>query len=280
MRWTPGHRSDDVEDRRGASGARLGGAGTKLGLGGVVVVAAVVLLTGGDLRTVLGLLSGGGQGAPSAEVGDAPIDPANDPERELVEFMSFALDDMQAVWPRLLPTYQRAKLVLYRRGTNTGCGYGSSAVGPFYCPPDQKVYLDLSFFGELRRRFGAPGDFAQVYVLAHEIGHHVQQLTGQFERRDKADNQVSVRLELQADCYAGVWAHSTAQRKLIDQGDFAEAMRAAEAIGDDTLQQQAGGRVAPETFTHGSSAQRQRWFRRGYDNGDPKACDTFAVAQP
>jgi predicted metalloprotease len=206
---------------------------------------------------------------------------ATTPEEEkLVEFVSFVLDDAQATWARLLPQYERARLVLFRDATPSACGLGQSATGPFYCPADHKVYIDLGFYADLRRRFGAPGDFAQAYVLAHEIGHHVQSVVGtdrevrrlQQSRPDQA-NPLSVRLELQADCYAGIWGHTAAQRGHLEVGDVEEGLAAAAAIGDDRL---TGGRVAPDQFTHGSSAQRVEWFRRGLETGRIEACDTFA----
>ena len=202
----------------------------------------------------------------------------------MVELVSFVLDDAQEVWTRLLPgQYREAKLVLFRRGVESGCGIAPSEVGPFYCPADEKVYIDLSFFDDLHRRFSAPGDFAQAYVLAHEIGHHVQRVTGTEQRvrqmqasRPGMKNELSVRMELQADCYAGVWGNSTSQRRILEQGDVDEALRAASAIGDDRLQRRSGGTVNPDSFTHGTSAQRATWFKRGMESGDPRSCDTFA----
>lgn len=208
-------------------------------------------------------------------------------ERPEVLFVSFVLDDVQKTWDRLLPAqtgvpYHHAKLVLYRNSFPSACGRASLSTGPFYCPGDEKVYLDLGFFNELKRRLGAPGDFAQAYVIAHEIGHHVQKLLGteqkvqRLRHEDPREaNPLSVRLELQADCYAGVWAHSTEQRKIVNQADVAAAMRAAAAVGDDRLQRMGQGYVNPESFTHGSSAERVQWFRRGLDSGQVKACDTF-----
>jgi predicted metalloprotease len=208
-------------------------------------------------------------------------------ERPEVRLVSFVLDDVQKTWDRLLPEqekipYHHAKLVLYRNSYPSACGRASMATGPFYCPGDEKVYLDLEFFNELKRRFGAPGEFAQAYVIAHEIGHHVQKLLGietkvqrlrQQEPREA--NPLSVRLELQADCFAGIWAHSTEQRKIVDQSDVSAAMRAAAAVGDDRLQRMGQGYVNPESFTHGTSAERAQWFRRGLDSGRIAACDTF-----
>jgi predicted metalloprotease len=284
MRWRRGGVSGDVEDRRGVS---LGGRGLKLGVGGTIVVGLLSLLLGTDLFAILG--SGGPAGNLQGEPGPgagAPVD-ASPAERERVEFVSFVLDDLQAVWTRELERaggrYERAKLVLFRDAVESECGVGESATGPFYCPLDGKVYLDLGFFDELSRRFGAPGEFAQAYVIAHEIGHHVQNLlgvSGEVRRAQQARpgqrNELSVRLELQADCLAGVWAHSTGERELLEEGDVEAAMGAAAAIGDDRLQRSAGRRVSPESFTHGSSEQRVSWFRRGAEAGRVDACDTFA----
>jgi predicted metalloprotease len=280
MRWTPGGRSSDLEDRRGWGGGRFGG-GMRMGLGGVVVLLVLSLVTG---QNFLSLLDGGGPdtgAAPSA----GPVETTPEEER-LVEFVSFVLDDAQTTWARILEErgrpYQRAKLVLFRGGVQSGCGSAPSAAGPFYCPADGKVYIDLGFYDQLRSQFGAPGDFAQAYVLAHEIGHHVQNLLGtarevrgaQGERPDIA-NELSVRLELQADCYAGVWGHSTAQREILERGDVEEGLGAAAAVGDDRIQGMSGGGVRPESFTHGSSRQRVEWFRRGLESGRPEDCDTF-----
>jgi predicted metalloprotease len=223
-----------------------------------------------------------------AQVAHRQPDTARDErERPEVRVVSFVLDDVQKNWDRILPAqtgvqYRHAKLVLYRNSFPSACGRASMSTGPFYCPGDEKVYLDLEFFNELKRRFGAPGEFAQAYVIAHEIGHHVQKLLGiegkvqrlrQQEPREA--NPLSVRLELQADCYAGVWAHSTEERKLINQSDISAAMRAAGAVGDDRLQRMGQGYVNPESFTHGTSAQRVQWFKRGFDTGRVSACDTF-----
>jgi hypothetical protein len=252
-----------------------------LGIGGILLLVVLSLVFGQDF---LGLLEGGSPTALSPDDAVAPIvDPA---EEALVGLVSTVLDDSQAFWRAQFATqrgqYQDAKLVLFRDATGTACGYGQSASGPFYCPPDQRVYIDLAFFQELAERFGAPGDFAQAYVLAHEIGHHVQNLTGVSERVQRARqagaanaNELSVRLELQADCYAGVWAHSAAQRGLLDPGDVQEGLAAAAAVGDDRLQRASTGRVNPESWTHGSAAQRSEWFQRGLQRGEPAACDTF-----
>jgi uncharacterized protein len=209
-------------------------------------------------------------------------------EEEAVQFVSFVLDDVQKTWTdefaKSNQRYPLARLVLFRGRTQSGCGTGSAMSGPFYCPTDQRVYIDLSFYDELRQRFGAPGDFAQAYVIAHEIGHHVQHLLGLTERVHNAargdrqgEDSASVRLELQADCLAGVWARSTEQRKLLEEGDIQEALTAAAAIGDDRLQKQSTGTVSPESWTHGSSEQRMRWFKRGFTEGSLQRCDTFAA---
>jgi predicted metalloprotease len=256
----------------------------RLGLGGILLVVVVALVTKQNPMTLLGLLGGAGEGAPPAVA--APID---DPaEEQAVEFVSFVLDDAQVMWSSLLPTlgtpYRPASLVLFRdRVTTSGCGAAGAASGPFYCPADEKVYIDLSFYRELANRFGAPGDFAEAYVLAHEVGHHVQTVLGtnaevtalQRRRPDQA-NQLSVRLELQADCYAGIWANRAAADGRLEIGDLEEGLRAAAAVGDDRLQQMGEGEVQPESWTHGSSEQRMRWFRRGFESGDPRRCDTFA----
>ncbi|MBY0401759.1 neutral zinc metallopeptidase [Myxococcota bacterium] len=231
---------------------------------------------------------GGGAGFdPGADAGDgrdgmpAPSETTPDEEKQ-VDFVSFVLDDLQTTWARLLPDYQNAKLVLFREATRSGCGVGQREMGPFYCPADQKVYVDLAFYDELRARFGAPGDFAQAYVLAHEIGHHVQALTGierqvraeQQQRPDRA-NALSVRMELQADCLAGVWGNQAGSRGVLEAGDIEEGLRAAAAIGDDRIQKMSGRGVHPESFTHGSSEDRKTWLGRGLASGNPNDCDTF-----
>ena len=230
----------------------------------------------------------GVEGFPSAAPAqDGAIPRSSDQDAELVDFVSFVLDDVQATWSDLFSkageTYQPAELVLFEQATQTACGVGQEATGPFYCPLDQKAYIDLDFFRELRSRFGAPGDFAQAYVLAHELGHHVQTITGTSERvramqqRNADDaNELSVRQELQADCFAGVWAFSTYRRGILEPGDLQEGLDAAAAVGDDRIQRQAGARVNPESWTHGSSEQRMEWFSKGYESGDPKTCDTFS----
>ena len=283
MKWTRGGRSADLEDRRGGGGGR---PGMKLGIGGFLLLAVLSLVFKKDLFSLVGA---GGMG-PTADVSTGvPGAAVDDPrEEELVEFVSFVLDDAQATWTKILPAvggeYSRAKLVLFRDGVDSACGSAGSSTGPFYCPGDQKVYIDLGFYQELKDRFGAPGDFAQAYVIAHELGHHVQHLIGvdqAVRQRQAADprneNAYSVALELQADCFAGVWGHETAQRGILERGDVEEGLNAAAAIGDDRMQRAAGRRVTPDAFTHGSSEQRVAWFRKGLESGDIKACDTFGA---
>ena len=280
MRWTPGGRSSDLEERRGSSGGGFGGGGMRIGLGGAAVLLVLSLVFKQNFFALLG--AGGGGAEPTAA---GPV--ASTPEEEKkVEFVSFVLDDAQATWARLFQargqTYEHAKLVLFRDEIQSACGFAEAASGPFYCPGDSKVYIDLGFYDELQQRFGAPGDFAQAYVLAHELGHHVQRLLGtesqvreQQQSRPDLANQLSVRLELQADCYAGVWGHETAQRDILDPGDVDEGLAAAAAVGDDRIQRMQGQGVHPEAFTHGSSEQRTSWFRRGFESGRPEDCDTF-----
>ena len=279
MRWTPGGRSDNLEDRRSEGGGGFGGL-PRVGLGGIVVLLVLSLIFKRDLLTPF--LSSGGAGQPNPEA-TAEENAAEEPE---VQFVSFVLDDAQATWTRILPTlgkqYQPARLVLFRDAINSACGFAQAATGPFYCPLDQRVYIDLGFYQELKTRFGAPGDFAQAYVLAHEIGHHVQELLGTGEQVRRAQqahpdqaNELSVRLELQADCYAGVWGNSTEQRQLLDPGDVEEGIKAAGSVGDDRIQRMSTGRVNPDGFTHGTSEQRVAWFRRGYESGRADACNTF-----
>jgi predicted metalloprotease len=278
MRWTPKGRSADIEDRRGQRMGMRGGA--TLGIGGVLVLLVLTLLTGQDF---LSLAGGGGGGGSVAVPTEAPPSETSPEEERLVQFVSVVLDDNQDMWARQLGNrYARARLVLFTDAVESACGFAQSATGPFYCPPDQRVYIDLGFYRELRDRFGAPGEFAQAYVLAHEIGHHVQTVLGtegqvrQAQQRNPgAANQLSVRMELQADCYAGVWGHAAAQQGMLEPGDLESGLTAAAAIGDDRIQRMGGGRVAPERFTHGSSAQRVEWFKRGLDTGRPDACDTF-----
>jgi predicted metalloprotease len=285
MRFGNGGRSSDLEDNRGGSG---GGGGRVVGLGGSAVLLVLSLLFGRNLFTDAGVTpsvvagqQGGGGGGGGLSAADSA---AEEPE---VLFLSSVNDDAQGTWEKLLPQYgapyHHAKLHLYRDVEQTACGTGESAMGPFYCPLDQKVYLDLGFFDELRTKYGAPGQFAQAYVVAHELGHHVQHLLGTDEKMRRAQqqnpgaaNQLSVALELQADCYAGVWGKSAQDRNLLDPGEMQQGLDAAASVGDDRLQKAATGRVNPDSFTHGSSAQRMSWFRRGFDSGDPRQCDTFA----
>jgi uncharacterized protein len=280
MRWTPGGQSSDVEDRRGQSyGGGFRGGPASIGV--VLVLLVLSLVTG---RNFLALLGPGGIETTDAPTGGNSV-PANESpeEKRLFQFVNFVVDDAQKTWRQLLgDEYRNATVVVFRDATSTACGVGQTAMGPFYCPADEKVYIDLGFYDELRRRFGAPGDFAQAYVITHELGHHVQHLRGidarvrqLQESRPDAANQLSVRLELQADCLAGVWGHSTAQRNILEQGDVEEALNAASAIGDDRIQSSAGRGVQPDSFTHGSSAQRVQWFRRGLESGDVNGCDTF-----
>jgi predicted metalloprotease len=284
MRWTPGGISSDIEDRRGGGGGGFSfGRGPQIGCGGAVVLLVLSLLTG---KNFFAFFDGSSNGpAPAGPTSTAPVQQSPEEAKE-TEFMSFVIDDVQNSWTTILQqqgvTYQRAKLVLYRDITQTACGTGQAASGPFYCPSDGKVYLDLGFFDELHRRFGAPGDFAQAYVVAHEVGHHVQNLIGTSDRVHEAmqsdrrnANEYSVRLELQADCYAGVWAHSAAQRNVLEAGDLEEGLAAAGAVGDDRLQEMSGRAVNPDSFTHGSAAQRMEWFQRGFKAGDMRECETF-----
>ena len=254
-----------------------------MGIGGAVVLLVLSLLTGRNLFNDVGVDPG--RTVTNSGGGLAPADSAA--EEQQVQFVSFVLDNAQQTWTQVLPQaanvpYRDAKLVLFRNVVQSGCGTAQSAMGPFYCPLDEKVYIDLGFYDDLRSRFGAPGDFAQAYVLAHEIGHHVQHLLGtdeQVRRAQQGDaghaNAYSVALELQADCYAGVWAHHTNQQRILESGDVEEGLAAAAAVGDDRIQQHATGRVNPESFTHGSSQQRATWFRRGYESGQVQACNTL-----
>ncbi len=286
MKWRrPRKRSGDIIDRRGRSGGV--GMPAAVGLPGLVLVGVVFLvsrLLGGDTNFQIDDVFGNMEGGPPAE---GPP-PTADPDARLVDFMSFVLDDVQNFWEEAFrgsgKTYRRAELVLFDSSTSSQCGGAQSQYGPHYCPPDERVYIDLDFFKELRNRFDAPGDFAQAYVLAHEIGHHVQNVLGinadvTKEQRNDPDraNELSVMLELQADCLTGVWAHSTYKREILSSGDLQEGLDAAAAVGDDRIQEQSGGRVNPETWTHGSSEQRMRWFTNGFDSGDPERCDTFSA---
>jgi predicted metalloprotease len=277
MKWEGDRRSDNVEDRRGFTVTR-GAVG-----GGAVIVALVAALLGAPAGTVRDILSGGSRTV------EQPTGRAADPaEEKAADFVKVILGYTEDTWHEIFAAhhrqYEEPKLRLFSQEVQSACGLTSAAVGPFYCPPDRRVYLDLSFFAELQRRFGAPGDFAQAYVVAHEVGHHVQNLLGLSEavqaKRARASeveaNRLSVMTELQADCYAGVWAHHVQAKAKLDPGDVDEGLRAASAIGDDTLQRQARGRVVPETFTHGSSEQRVRWFKQGMTTGKMESCNTFS----
>jgi len=286
MKWTPGGESQDIEDRRDEDSSGGGGGfqfgGMHIGIGGAVVLLVLSLVFKQNFFALLG-----GGGPTSGPVATRPDPSRTTAEKPLVQFVSFVLDDTQKNWEQILPDqadkqYRHAKLVLFRNYTRSGCGTAESATGPFYCPEDEKVYIDLGFYDELRQRFGAPGQFAQAYVLAHEVGHHIQKLLGieakvrrLQEQNPRQQNPLSVRMELQADCLAGVWAHSTQQRGLLESGDVESALGAAAAVGDDRLQKMATGHMSPESFTHGSSQQRMGWFRRGLDSGTIAACNTF-----
>ena len=282
MRWEGQRESDNIEDRRSMGPARVGGVGG-LGLGGIILVLAVSYFTGTNPLTLINMLSG----VQSMTESSAPAEsgPTGAPADQLGKFASVVLADTETTWKQLLgPRYEEPRLVLFTGGVRSACGTTSSAVGPFYCPGDHKVYLDLTFFNEMAQRLGAPGDFAQAYVIAHEVGHHVQNLMGIAEKTsrlqrkvsDKEANALSVRMELQADCFAGVWCHhANRSRNLIEPGDFEEGLKAASAIGDDHLQKMGQGYVQPESWTHGSSAQRMTWLRRGLESGDPNTCNTF-----
>jgi len=285
MRWKRSRRSGNIIDRRG-SGSGFSRGPMSLGLGGgglgLVALIVIVLLNSGvfggglDVRN-LPELEGGAPGAGSPEEDD-----------KLVDFMSFVLDDAQGFWSDTFQqadrTYEPAELVIFTEATNSGCGGATVDIGPHYCPADERIYLDLTFFRELRNRFDAPGDFAQAYVLAHEIAHHVQNelgVSGDVHRSQRDDpeqaNELSVRLELQADCFAGVWAFTTYERSILESGDLEEGLAAAAAIGDDRIQRETTGRIDRETWTHGSSEQRVSWFKRGYEDGDANDCDTFSA---
>jgi uncharacterized protein len=297
MKWKPGKRSGDIEDRRGQGGG-LGGGGMPIPMGrlggggiGTLIVLAIVYF--------LFIQGGGGGGGfnvpdptssfpqvPQSGTGNDSV-PGSPSEEKEVQFVDFVQGDAQDFWTQQFQAagrpYQRAKVVLFRNQVQSGCGLASSATGPFYCPLDQKVYLDLGFFNELNQRFKAPGDFAQAYVIAHELGHHIQQELGieqkvrqQSQANPDDANALSVRLELQADCLAGVWARSTYDRGILESGDLQEGLTAAAAVGDDRIQQQTQGRIDPESFTHGTSEQRDHWLQTGFDSGRLEACDTFS----
>jgi hypothetical protein len=287
VKWQRGTQNDDVVDVRGrkAPAGRIAAGG----VGVSILVVVVAQLLGVDISGMFGSGGGGGGTAPASQPSSNPAPPpGEDPEAEMIEFIRFVMKDIQDTFEIEFKaagrTYERAKLLVFRDVIDTACGRSSSAIGPFYCPGDHQAYIDLSFFRDLKARFGAPGDFAQAYVLAHEIGHHVQTLNGvekqtrKLGRDERSRNRASVMQELQADCYAGVWGHNAQGKKLLEIGDLEEAMNAAQAIGDDRLQKQAGVEVDPETFTHGTSAQRMKWFRRGFDTGKLEACDTFTAS--
>jgi predicted metalloprotease len=277
MKWEDGRESDNVEDRRGMP---IGGRGASLGCGGLIILLAVSYFTGISPTRLLNMV----QDTSSSAAPPPASAPASTgaPSDQLGKFSAVVLASTEDVWKGIFEKngkpYQEPRLVLFTGATRSGCGMASMQTGPFYCQLDRKVYLDTSFFQELSRRFGAPGDFADAYVIAHEVGHHVQNSLGIFDGagRDRGDNAVSVRVELQADCLAGVWGyHANRQQKLIEPGDFEAGLKAAAAIGDDRLQRMSQGTVAPESFTHGSSSERQAWLRRGLETGDPGRCDTF-----
>lgn len=277
MKWEDLQRSRNVVDQRGRRANAPAAAGG-LGLGGILLVVIISAVTGQNPLALLGNVQ---QSAPTTTTQAAPINDQGS------DFTQAILGTTEQVWSQLIPNYPEPKLVLFSDAVRSACGSADSAMGPFYCPADSQVYIDLSFFQQLRETAGQEDDFARAYVIAHEVGHHVQnvlnissQVQAQRRRVGKTEsNQLSVRLELQADCFAGVWAHYIAQSDLLERGDIQEAMAAAQAVGDDTLQRQARGRVVPDSFTHGSAAQRQRWFNVGLQSGDPEQCDTFSGAR-
>jgi len=295
MKWENNRESDQVEDRRsqpgggGFGGQGGGGRGRGIGIGTIAVALVAGWIFGINPLTILGALSGGDM-APTAQVEQAQ-GPAQAPTDDMGKFVASVLGGTEDVWGQVFQQagsqYQKPRLVLFRGATPTACGTGQSAMGPFYCPGDQKVYIDLSFYETLRRQLGAPGDFAQAYVIAHEVGHHVQNLMGITDQMEKMRgrvsereyNAMSVRLELQADCFAGLWAHHNHKSKaILEPGDVEEALTAAAAIGDDALQRKSQGQIVPDSFTHGTSAQRQRWFNAGLQSGQVQSCDTFKAA--
>lgn len=277
MKWQRGYQSSNVEDRRGSGGGRMPGG--RLGLGAIVILLLLSIVFKRDFLSLAGGMAGD---APMSGAAGEPVStPAEDSTKQ---FVSFVLDDAQQTWAAIFASnntaYSDARLILFRDGVQSACGFAESATGPFYCPGDSQVYIDLGFYDELRDRFGAPGDFAEAYVLAHEIGHHVQRLTGteaevrRAQQRDPARaNQYSVALELQADCYAGIWASSAQSRGLLEVGDIDEGLGAAASVGDDRIQRMGGGYVNPDAFTHGSAADRAAWFKRGLESGDPASCE-------
>jgi len=298
MRWGDMRRSENVEDRSGMRprGGGIGGGGMKIGLGGIILVLIASVLFGINPFTLLGGMSGpepAPQSAPPGggpQVGPGAATQAADPTKEMV---ARVLGDTEDVWNALFQAmfnkgYPKPGLVIFEDQVRSACGFASAAVGPFYCPGDGKDYLDTAFFDQLSRRFGAPGDFAQAYVVSHEVGHHVQNVLGTMQQFDRLiqragpseRNQLQVRLELQADCYAGVWGHFAQRRKLLEPGDLEEGLRGAAAVGDDQIMKRTQGYVVPDAFTHGSAQQRMYWFKRGLETGDPRRCDTFTERQP
>ena len=290
MKWEGNRESDNVEDRRDGGGGGSGGGflgGRSIGIGTIVVALLGGWVFGINPLTIINMLSGSAPPAQVQQQAPAQRPPADD---RMAKFVSTVLADTEDVWKDVFAkggaTYKEPRLVLFRGATQTACGQGQAAMGPFYCPGDQKVYIDLGFYETLTKRLGAPGEFAQAYVVAHEVGHHVQNLLGISAKVDKMRGQVSqadynvlsVKLELQADCFAGVWAyHANESRQILQGGDIESAMNAAAKIGDDALQRSGGGAVMPESFTHGTSAQRQRWFKTGLTSGSVKSCDTFSA---
>ncbi len=284
MKWRRARQSDNVEDRRGGRG----GGGAKIGLGGLAIIVVIGLLMGKDPMEMLGMVGELQQQTPAG--GTGPAAPVND---EASQFIAAILGETEDVWTAAFAEsgqrYEPARLVLFSGRVQSACSSASAAVGPFYCPGDRQVYIDLGFFEEMKRRLGGGGDFAEAYVIAHEVGHHIQTLSGVSQRVNEArrrgenvqgDGGLLVRQELQADCYAGVWAHHAQRRHdWLEPGDIEEALNTASAIGDDTLQRQSSGTVMPDSFSHGTSTQRVRWFRVGFDHGDPGRCDTFAATR-
>jgi hypothetical protein len=292
MKWENNRQSDQVEDRRGSSGGGRRTGGRNIGLGTIVVALIAGWIFGINPMTILGFLGGTGELGPTQTQNAPASAPAGQPTDEMGQFVAAVLGGTEDTWMTVFQQsgsqYQKPRLVLFRGAVPTACGTGQSAMGPFYCPGDQKVYIDLSFYDTLKRQLGAPGDFAQAYVIAHEVGHHVQNLLGTTDKMEQARgrvsqreyNALSVRLELQADCFAGIWAnHNHRSKAILEPGDVEEALNAAAAIGDDALQRRSQGQVVPDSFTHGTSEQRQRWFHKGLESGRVKDCDTFSARQ-
>ncbi|CNE06583.1 neutral zinc metallopeptidase [Yersinia nurmii] len=285
MRWQGRRESDNVEDRRGASSGGGGGFRPPIGGKGGLVILIVVLVAGYYGVDLTPLLNGSDPAQQTTPQSSAPISPKDE---QMAKFTKVVLADTEDTWKPIFQkmgkTYQDPKLVMYRGATRTGCGTGQSVMGPFYCPADSTVYIDLSFYEDMKNKLGAGGDFAQAYVIAHEVGHHVQHLLGidakvrqQQQGASQVEaNRLSVKMELQADCFAGVWGKAMDEQQVLEEGDLQEALNAAQAIGDDRLQQKSQGRVVPDSFTHGTSQQRYTWFNRGFESGDPNSCDTFA----